>query len=180
MVMSQRLMCGHGGFCPPASSSGVGAERRPPPETFARFCEALNGFEVDYVVVGSEAVAFHGVPRYSLDFDLFVQPTQGNLFRVKAALELLGYTELASRIDPEVWARTRATLRLGEPPFQIDVLLQLSGVVYEPVRRAAVSGSYGAVPVRFIGRSDLVVNKRAAGREKDLADVKALEDTTDL
>jgi hypothetical protein len=54
----------------------------------------------------------------------------------------------------------------------------LSGVVYELVRRGAVSGSYREIPVRFIGRSDLVVNKRAAGREKDLAGVKALEDAT--
>jgi len=154
----------------------VSAERRPPTETFARFCEALNQFDVDFMVVGSEAVAFYGVPRYSLDFDIFVRPTQGNLLRVKAALELFGLTDLAATIDPEVWARTRAVLRLGGPPFQIDVLLQLSGVEYERVRRAAVGGAYGEVPVRFIGRSDLVINKRAAGREKDLADIKALED----
>lgn len=152
------------------------AERRAPVETFAYFCDCLNRFDIDYVVVGSEAVAFHGVPRYSLDFDVFVRPTHANLFRMKAALEAFGLPDLAADIDPEVWARTRATLRLGEPPFQIDVLLQLTGVEYEPVRRAAVAGSYGDVTVRFIGRSDLVVNKRAAGREKDLADIRALED----
>jgi hypothetical protein len=152
------------------------AQRRPPAETFAQFCECLNRCDVDYVVVGSEAVAFHGVPRYSLDFDVFVRPTQGNLLRMKAAVELFGVPDLAARINPEVWARTRATLRLGEPPFQIDVLLQLTGIEYEPVGRGAVTGHYGDVAVRFIGRSDLVVNKRAAGRPKDLADVKALED----
>jgi hypothetical protein len=153
------------------------ADRRPPSDTFALFCECLNRFEVDYVIVGSEAVAFHGVPRYSLDFDVFIRPTQGNLFRMKAALEVFGLPDLAEKIDPEVWTRTRATLRLGEPPFQIDVLLRITGLEYEAVRRGAVTGSYGQVGVRFIGRSELVANKRAAGREKDLADVKALEDT---
>lgn len=109
--------------------------KRPPTATFVRFCECLNRVDVDYVVVGSEAVAFHGVPRYSLDFDVFLRPTRANLFRANGALELFGLTDLAARIDPEVWARTRATLRLGEPPLQIDLLLQLSGVEYEQARR---------------------------------------------
>jgi len=149
---------------------------RPPSAPFVRLCECLNRFDADFVVVGSEAVAFHGVPRYSLDFDVFVKPTTGNLFRVKAALEIFGVAEMADKIDPEIWARTRATLRLGEPPLQIDLLLQLSGVEYEPVSRRAISGAYGHVPVRFIGLADLLTNKRAAGREKDLADAKALEE----
>ena len=70
-------------------------------------------------------------------------------------------------------------LNLGEPPLQIDLLLQLSGVEYELVRRGAIDGSYGEVAVRFISLLDLIVNKRAAGREKDLADVKALEAARD-
>jgi hypothetical protein len=37
------------------------SERRPPTEPFWQFCAALNRHGVDYVVIGSEAVAFHGV-----------------------------------------------------------------------------------------------------------------------
>ena len=145
-----------------------------------RLCEGLNHASAEFVVVGSEAVAFHGVPRYSLDFDIFVRPTRANLFRVKAALEIFGFADLRKALDPEVWARTRHTLRLGEPPLQIDVLLQLSGVEYETVGRSAVAGRYGEVPVRFMARADLIVNKRAAGRAKDLADVKALEVASEI
>ena len=60
------------------------ARRRPPTEPFSQFCAALNRFGVDYIVIGSEAVAFHGVPRFSVDFDVFVRPTAANLFRVRA------------------------------------------------------------------------------------------------
>ncbi len=147
----------------------------PPTDLFQRFCECLNYFDVDYVIVGSEAVAFHGVPRYSVDFDTFLRPTRANLFRAKAALERFGLPELAARIDPETWARTGATLRLGDPPLQIDVLLQLSGVDYAQVSTRTAPGAYGHVPVRFISLGDLITNKRAAGRAKDLADVTALE-----
>jgi hypothetical protein len=150
-------------------------EPRSPADEFVRFCECLNRYDVDYVIVGSEAVAFHGAPRYSADFDTFVRATRANLFRVVAALEAFGAAELARTIDPEVWARSGATVRLGTPPLQMDVLLQLSGVSFDRVDRGAVAGRYGSATVRFIGLEDLLENKRAAGRPKDLADVAALE-----
>lgn len=148
---------------------------RGPVDEFVRFCECLNRFEVQYVVVGSEAVAFHGAPRYSADFDTFVQATRANLFRVIAALEQFGLGDLAATIDAETWARTGATLRLGEPPTQVDVLLQLTGVEFREVLAGAVTGRYGEIEVKFIGLNALLVNKRAAGRAKDLADVAALD-----
>jgi hypothetical protein len=151
-------------------------ERREPADFFLRFCECLNRFDVRYVVVGSEAVAFHGAPRYSADFDTFVLATRANLFRVVAALEAFGLMELAKTIDPEAWAKSGATLRVGQAPTQVDVLLQLSGVNFHQVAAGAVDGRYGVVPVRFIGLDDLIVNKRAAGRPKDLADIQALDE----
>lgn len=149
-------------------------ELRPPADEFIRFCECLNQFQVDYVIVGSEAVAFHGVPRYSADFDTFVRATRANLFRVMAALEAFGAAELAQALEPEIWAKSGATVRLGTPPLQVDVLLQLTGASYDQVSAGAVAGEYGSVPVRFIGLQELLTNKRAVGREKDLADVAAL------
>ena len=148
-------------------------ERRPPTEPFWQFCAALNRFGVDYLVVGSEAVAFHGVPRFSMDFDVFVRPTTTNLFRVKAALEALGLGGL-SDVDPEIWSKTRALFRIGESPLQIDILLAISGIDYHLAAADAVDGAYGEVPVRFLGRDALIKNKRASGRPKDLADVDLL------
>jgi len=153
----------------------MSAELRPPADEFVRFCECLNRFGADYVVVGSEAVAFHGVPRYSADFDTFVRASRANLQRVILALEAFGATELSQKLEPEIWAKSGATIRLGVPPLQVDVLLQLSGTTYDRVAASAVSGQYGVVPVHFIGLKELVINKRAAGREKDLADAAALE-----
>jgi hypothetical protein len=48
-------------------------------------------------------------------------------------------------------------------------------VDFQRVEPGSVVGYYGDVPVRFIGLGDLLANKRAAGRPKDLADVEALE-----
>lgn len=125
------------------------------------------------MVIGSEAVAFHGIPRFSVDFDIFVRPTTANLFRVKAALEEAGVAGL-SDLDPDVWRKSRALFRAGEPPFQIDILLQISGIDYHVASDDAVAGAYGDVPVRFLGRTALIANKRASGQPKDLADVDVL------
>ena len=71
------------------------AGRRPPTEPFWQFCAALNRFGVDYVVIGSEAVAFHGVPRFSVDFDVFVRPsrmTQSGDAAIRACEVTVGLT----------------------------------------------------------------------------------------
>ena len=148
-------------------------ERRQYTELFGQFCDILNRFGVDFVVIGSEAVAFHGIPRFSVDFDVFVRPTTVNLFRVKAALESAGMTGL-SELDPEVWGKSRSLFRIGEPPLQIDVLLEISGIDYNVASASAVEGAYGDIPVRFLGRTALINNKKASGRPKDLADVDLL------
>jgi hypothetical protein len=109
----------------------------------------------------------------SVDFDVFVRPSTANLFRIKAALEASGLGDL-SAVDPEIWAKSRALFRIGEPPLQIDILLAISGVEYHTASADAVDGMYGDVPVRFLGRTALITNKKASGRPKDLADVDLL------
>jgi hypothetical protein len=39
------------------------------------FVELLNSNEVEYLVVGASAVAYHGFPRYTADLDLLIRPT---------------------------------------------------------------------------------------------------------
>jgi hypothetical protein len=62
----------------------------------------------------------------------------------------------------------------GVPPGRIDILTGITGVTFEDAwpRRASVEIPGLAVPV--IGRADFVLNKRATGRPKDLADLALL------
>ena len=50
------------------------------------FLGLLNSNEVEYLVVGAFAVAFHGFPRYTADLDQLVRPTEENADRVLRAL----------------------------------------------------------------------------------------------
>jgi hypothetical protein len=142
---------------------------------FEAFCACLNRHRVDYLVVGSEAVAVHGVPRYSQDFDTFIRATCENAERLLAALEEFGFGSPAKAIDVDAWLGKAQALELGRPPNQIHVLAMISGVTFDEALVDHIAGTYGTARVRYIGLDALVRNKLAAGRPKDLADVAALQ-----
>ena len=50
------------------------------------FIELLNSRQIEYLVVGGHAVAYHGHPRYTGDIDFLVRPTSENAARLHAAL----------------------------------------------------------------------------------------------
>ena len=41
---------------------------------FKEFLALLNAHEVDFMIVGDYALAYHGAPRYTGDIDVFVKP----------------------------------------------------------------------------------------------------------
>jgi len=57
---------------------------------------------------------------------------------------------------------------------RIDLITSISGVTWEQAIRGSISANLDAIPVRFIGKTQLIANKRAIGRKKDLADLEAL------
>lgn len=142
---------------------------------FEAFCACLNRHQVDFVIVGSEAVAVHGVPRYSQDFDTFIRATRDNAERLVAALEEFGFGAPAAQLDVDAWLALGRTLELGRPPNQIHVLTRISGVTFDEAVEEHVASLYGTVPVRYMGLGALIRNKLAAARPKDLADVAALQ-----
>ena len=52
---------------------------------------------------------------------------------------------------------------------------KISGVSYADAVTRAVPKTIDGIPVRIISLDDLIANKKASGRAKDLADVEVLE-----
>lgn len=140
---------------------------------FSEFLASLNAARVKYLVVGAYALAAHGAPRNTLDLDVFVEPTPANGTRIIKALDSFGFGSLA--VSPVDFAQPDRILQLGRQPLRIDILTSISGVGWRTAWRGRLRGHYGDVPVSFIGRVELVANKRASGRAKDLGDVEALK-----
>ncbi|HVN82737.1 MAG TPA: hypothetical protein VMW38_27385 [Terriglobia bacterium] len=137
---------------------------------FKDFVSLFNKYKVQYIVVGAYAVGYHGIPRATQDIDLYVRPNQRNAVRIARALEEFGFTGLDQRdlIEPG------KVIMLGRPPMRIDLLTRISGVTWEAAWRNRESGDYGGQNIPIIGLKELIANKRAAGRAKDLADLEAL------
>ena len=139
---------------------------------FKELLELFNAKGVEYLVVGGYALAFHGAPRYTGDLDLYVRPTPGNGDRIVAALADFGFASLG--LKQEDFVQPDQVVQLGVPPIRVDMITSIDGVTWEEASAGKVQGEYGGVPVYFIGRTEFLRNKRAAGRQKDRADLETL------
>lgn len=85
-----------------------------------QFVALLNSNEVEYLVVGAFAVAFHGHPRFTADLDLLVRPTPENAARVLRAISEFGLGSLGiAALDLQT---PEHVIQLGVKPNRIGLL----------------------------------------------------------
>ena len=140
---------------------------------FEDFLRLLEVHLVDYMIVGGYAVAYHGFPRFTKDIDIFFSDAADNLRRLQAALVEFGFQ--AGTVPLETLGKPDVVLAIGVDPVRIDLLNRIDGVAFEDARPNVVRGRYGTVDVSFIGKADLLRNKRATGRQRDLGDIEELQ-----
>ena len=143
-------------------------------EDFTDLLAALLAEQARFLVVGAHAMAVHGVPRATGDLDVWIAADAENAGRVWNALVRFGAPVAALGFTREDLTRGDQVLQIGLPPRRIDLLTSISGVDFEHAFPGRVERSVGPLAVPFIGRDDLIRNKKAAGRAKDLADLDAL------
>lgn len=136
---------------------------------------ALLDADARFLVIGAHAMAVHGVPRGTQDLDVWIEPSPANAERVWRALAAFGAPLTSLGISRGDFDHPGPILQIGLPPNRIDVLTTISGV--PDFGRAWAGRTEHEVRGRrlpFLGRGDLIVNKQASGRRKDLADLEAL------
>ena len=136
------------------------------------FIELLNSNEVEYLVVGAFAVAFHGFPRYTADLDLLVRPTAENADRVLRALSEFGFGKLG--IEAADLCSPGMVVQLGVKPNRIDLLTAISGVSFDEAWDTRSEAKLDGIATQFIGRAALLRNKEQTGRARDLGDAEEL------
>ncbi len=140
---------------------------------FVEMLSALNAAGADYLVVGAHALAAHGVPRATGDLDIWLRATPDNARRVLEALRFFG----APLFDLSIKDLTRpeVVFQIGVVPVRIDLLTSISGVAFEEAWEGRTQASVEGVSFGVLGRRELLRNKRATGRPKDLLDADTLE-----
>lgn len=142
---------------------------------FIEFIEFLNKYEVEYMVVGAHALAFHGRPRHTGDLDIWINPSIENAEKMLNVISDFGFASLG--LTKEDFLNDNYVTQLGYPPLRIDILNAISGVVFEEAYNNRIKTDFDGLPINFIHIDDFIANKEASGRNKDLGDIAALKKT---
>lgn len=142
---------------------------------FADFLKSLNARSVDYLVVGGYAVGYHGFVRATGDLDVFVRLSPRNAENLVLAFKDFGFD--VPELTAAVFMEPGKIIRIGVPPLRLEVMNEISGVKFDECFSQRVEEMIDGIRVCFIDRKNLLLNKRAAGRPKDLADIDALTRT---
>jgi len=140
---------------------------------FSDMLSALCGEGVEFLLIGAYAVAAHGLPRATGDMDIWIRRSDENAERTWRALIRFGAP--ISQLSKEDLKSDDLVYQIGIAPRRIDILTSIEGVEFDeawPDRKLSKVGGH-VIPV--IGRTQLIKNKKAVGRPKDLADVAWLE-----
>ncbi len=145
---------------------------------YKELLQALNEYEVEYLIVGGYAVMKYTEPRYTKDLDVWVHNSSANAERLFHALVKFGAPLKHEGITPETFSQDNIVYQIGVAPVRIDILTHITGVQFTDAWRSRVTTAFFGVPVHFISLGDLIANKQAAGRSTDLEHLKHIQKQT--
>jgi hypothetical protein len=133
----------------------------------------FNAHGVEFLVVGAHALAAHGLVRATKDLDVWVRPDPANAEKVLAALKAFGAP--LHDLTAEDLSTPGLIFQIGVEPIRIDVLTRIDGVHFASAWAERLEARFADQTVSVLSRAHLIQNKKAAGRDQDLLDVKWLE-----
>ena len=142
-------------------------------EDYKDMLHALSDEKVKFILVGAYALAAHGYPRATMDIDIWVMPSPENADAVLRALRRFGAS--LQNLTKEDLQKDGTVFQIGVAPRRIDIITAATGLQFEETYRNSISINIEAVEVHIPSINDLIRNKRATGRTKDLADAETLE-----
>ncbi len=139
---------------------------------FKEFLKLLNAHQVEYLLIGGYAVGYYGCPRATADMDIWVAMNPENAKKIVAALKEFGFD--VPHLSPQLFLKEWQIIRLGVPPVRIELATTISGVDFDECYKERLQDVLDDVTVNLISLEHLKINKKAAGRNSDLADLENL------
>jgi len=133
--------------------------------------KSLNAHKVEFVIIGATAFPIHGYARATLDIDLFIRPAPQNASRVLDALRDFGYDIIEITLEDLLTKK----ILIRQYLVETDVHPFVAGVTFDQVWENRISGTFGKEKVYYASLDDIIIMKEAAGRPKDLEDLKVLK-----
>ncbi len=146
-------------------------------EDYREMLQALSDEKVRFILVGAYALAAHGFVRATTDIDIWVMPSPQNSDAVLRALRHFGAP--LHNLTREDLQKEGTVFQIGVAPRRIDIITAASGLQFQEAYQNSISVNLEGIEVRIPSIEDLIRNKKASGRTKDLADAEALESLKD-
>ena len=138
---------------------------------FPTLCAQLRRHKVDFLVIGGWAVIAYGLPRTTLDVDIFIRPVRDNAERLIQALSEIGFG-IANELTPEDI--------LGKPvlifadQIRVDIFTKPWGLNdFDACFAERWEADFEDSKIPFVSIKDLIRSKET-GREQDAADLVSL------
>ena len=142
-------------------------------EDYKEMLQCLADEDVKFLLVGAYALATHGYPRATMDIDLWVMPSPDKAAAVLRALGRFGAP--LHNLSIEDLQQDDTIFQIGVAPRRIDIITGASGLRFEDTFSRASIVTIEGLQVHVLSIEDLIRNKRATGRTRDVADAEALE-----
>lgn len=146
------------------------------PRDFKELFASLNANSVRYLLIGGYAVGVYGYSRTTNDIDIFVSDDEDNTGRLVAALNDFG---VGGSDLSQMFGENRSLVEIGVEPVKVQLMNFADGISFEEAFERKNTIEVDGIFITTIGRDDLIANKLASGRHKDLADVEMLERLAD-
>lgn len=135
--------------------------------------QLLKENKVDFIVVGAYAMAAYGYPRGTIDIDLWVNPTRENSKKLYKALAEFGAP--LKKITQDTFIKKGIIFQIGVAPCRIDIITKISGKIdFKKAKERSNKLEFGNVKMPVLSLEDLILNKQATGRAKDIEDANNL------
>ncbi|TFH15942.1 MAG: hypothetical protein E4H02_06800 [Lentisphaerales bacterium] len=142
-------------------------------EDYKDMLQALVDEKVRFLLVGAYALAAHGYPHATMDIDIWVLPAPDNADAVLRAIRRFGAPlHNLTKADLE---KEGTVFQIGVAPRRIDIITTASGLRFDEAFSQSLAVTIEGIELHIPSVADLIRNKRASGRTKDLADAEALE-----
>jgi predicted nucleotidyltransferase len=139
---------------------------------FKEFVKLLTENKVEYLIVGGYAVGVHGYPRYTGDLDVWINNSDENANRILKCVNDFGFSSYNLKLTD--FTSEGSIIQLGYPPIRIDIINQIDGVKFSECFTAKKIVTIDNLQVNFIGYDDLIKNKKATSRPRDIDDIQNL------
>jgi predicted nucleotidyltransferase len=131
---------------------------------------SLKEHKVKFVIIGATAFPVHGYSRATLDIDIFIRPERANAKKTLVALKSFGYDVRDVTVDELLTKK----ILIRQYLVETDIHPYVKGVSFDDVWKNKVKSKFGDTFVWFASLDDLIKMKKAAGRPKDIEDLKYL------